>query len=376
MKSIIRLFVLCLLIQVVGCQQAQTPPTQAGNNTEKEAVTKPKNIIFLVGDGMGITQITAAMFKSGKKMALERFKHLGFIKTYSADTLITDSAAGATAFSCGKKSYNGAIGVDPDTLPIKTIAEYAHEAGLRTGVVATSSIQHATPASYFAHQKNRYMQEEISEDFLIGTIDVAIGGGKQFFEKRKDGRNLIDSLKAKGYAYGENLDAVSQKLNAGKVVVLAAEDGMPKMLEGRGDFLVKATNFAVEHLSNDKGFFLMVEGSQIDWGGHDNDADYIITEMLDFDQAIAAALEYADKDGNTLVVVTADHETGGFAVEGGVLGERLDTDFSSPHHTADLIPVFAYGPGSEEFQGIYENTAIFDKMMELLSLQQVEMASR
>ncbi|MDH5598747.1 MAG: alkaline phosphatase, partial [Cyclobacteriaceae bacterium] len=152
-----------------------------------------------------------------------------------------------------------------------------------------------------------------------------------------------------------------------------APDGMPRMLDGRGDFLPDATNQALKYLSqNEKGFFLMVEGSQIDWGGHANDSEYLTTEMLDFQKAIKVALEFAEKEGNTLVIVTADHETGGFTLsstptqmEGGMVGsdyDKITPTFSTSGHSATLIPVFSFGPGSEDFGGVYENTKIFDKM--------------
>ena len=312
---------------------------------------------------MGISQITAGMYAKKDKLALEQLKQIGFIKTHSADKRITDSAAGATAFSIGRKSYNSAIGVDADTVPHKTIMETAQEKGLGTAVVVTSQITHATPACFYAHQPQRYMYEAIAADFCKSKVQIAMGGGKEHFNNRKDGLNLVDSLKAKGFSIPESLEAAASGGN--KFVYFVSDTAPIRFSQGRGSYLPKASNIALDKLSkNEKGFFLHIEGSQIDWGGHANNADWVVDEMLDFDHTIATVLEFAKRDQNTLVVITADHETGGFA-----LNTDLENDnswlpgWTTGSHTAVMVPVFAYGPGSEDFQGIYENTEIYHKMM-------------
>lgn len=344
-------------------RSAESAPTQTA------APSKPKNIIFMVGDGMGLTQISAGMYANGNKLFLEVFKHIGFIKTYSGDNLITDSAAGATAFSCGVKSYNSAIGVKIDSSRCETIMETAKKNGMRTGLVATCTITHATPGSFYAHQASRKMHDEIATDMLGGIVDWFIGAGKVYFEGRADGRNLSEELRAKGYQIGYTLDELKAEMD--KAGILAADSEMTTMAEGRGDFLSRASELAISGLNKgDKGFFLVIEGSQIDWGGHDNNSQYIIDEMIDFDNAIGKVLEFAKQDGNTLVIVTADHETGGYAINGGSLQDKtIEGAFTTPHHTAAMVPVFAFGPGAEAFMGIYENTAIYDKMMAALGLQ-------
>jgi alkaline phosphatase len=339
---------------------------QQVENTLKKV---PKNIIFMVGDGMGLTQITAGLYSNGNKLSLERMKHIGFIKTHSADKLITDSAAGATAFSCGVKTYNNAVGVDIDTVAKETIMESAKKKGMRTGIVVTSTITHATPGSFYAHQKTRKMHPEIALDILGGDVDWFIGGGKAFFENRADGRNLSDELRVLGYTIGYSL--ADLKADMDKAGVLAADTELVTIAQGRGDFLLKGSELAIQGLNKgDQGFFLLIEGSQIDWGGHANNSQYIIDEMIDFDNTIGKVLEFAEKDGNTLVIVTADHETGGYAINGGSLQEKtIEGAFTTGHHTAAMVPVFAFGPGAEEFMGIYENTAIYTKMMALLGLK-------
>lgn len=328
--------------------------------------TPPKNIILMIGDGMGITQITAGMYRNGNKLNLEQFKYVGLHKSYASDNLVTDSAAGATAFSIGKKTYNGAIGVDKKGKPSQTILEEAELAGMATGLVATSSIVHATPASFYAHQKDREMKEEIAADMLKVDLDFFVGGGKKYFDRRKDERNLIEELTKKGYKISTYFDKefVDTAIDPSKNFGYLTADTEPLMFSQGRDYLVPATRSAMDYLSKQQepGFFLMVEGSQIDWGGHANDSEYIISEMIEFDNAIGAALEFAKRDGETLIIVTADHETGGYAINPTSTMDSIVAAFTTKDHTAALIPVFAWGPGEELFGGIYENTSIYDKM--------------
>lgn len=344
------------------------------NNYQQIAIRKkPKNVILLIGDGMGLTQMSTAFYYQDKTPSFTRFLHMGLHQNTPTDAQITDSAAGATAFSTGYKSYNSAIGVDEDTIARATILEMAAQRGQSTGVIATSSITHATPACFFAHIENRNLEDEIAAQLTYAPVDFFAGGGIEFFARRQDGKNYLDSLAASGFLVDTTaLNAPASWNLAQKYGYLLASDGMPKMSEGRGDFLPRATQMALDYLSQDKdGFFLMVEGSQIDWGGHDNDADYIIEEVKDFDQAIDAALDFAEKDGNTLVIVTADHETGGMSLSAAEVRrqrtyEHINPTFSTGGHSATLVPVYAYGPGAAKFMGIYQNDAIFDRMLEAL----------
>ncbi len=327
---------------------------------------KPENIILMIGDGMGVSQVFAGMTANGGHLFLENFRYTGFIKTQSADKYITDSAAGGTAISTGVRTYNGAIAVDMDHKPVKTILEQAEEKGLSTGLVSTSAITHATPAAFIAHQGARRNYESIASDFLNTDIDVFIGGGYKHFTQREDGRNLVDELKKKGYLVLRNMDEIKQ-VTRGKLAGLTAQEHNDQY-SVRGDMLPMATTTAINILrKNKKGFFLMVEGSQIDWGGHGNQTPYLVEELLDFDRAIGKALEFAASDGKTLIIVTADHETGGVAVTGGNLSTGLvECGYINTDHTAVMVPVFAFGPGAEQFTGIMENTDIYFKMKRLL----------
>lgn len=323
---------------------------------------------------MGVTQISAGLYSNSNKLNLEQFPIIGLHKSYSGDNLVTDSAAGATAFSAGVKTYNGAIGVGMDTLPVVTILELAEAVGMPTGLIATSTIVHATPASFIAHNRQRSNYEEIAEDFLNTEIDLFIGGGAKFFDRReKDERKLTAELEKRNYLVDNFIQKDVKDIRpdpAKNYAYLTANDSPLPVAQGR-DYFLPAVNIAPDFLKKrdrkNKGFFLMIEGSQIDWEGHANNSEYIITEMVEFDQAIGEVLKFAKADGETLIIVTADHETGGYAIQNGSSLNNIQGAFTSDYHTADLIPVFAYGPGSELFSGIYENTAIFDKMKKLLA---------
>ncbi len=348
-----------------------TPDSYSTPTSTTERITTPKypkNVVLLIGDGMGVTQITAGLYSNGNKLNLERFNVVGLHKSYASSHLVTDSAAGATAFASGVKTYNGAIGVDKDTVSVPTILEMAEAKGMATGMVATSTIVHATPASFIAHQKQRKMYEEIAADFLDTEIDFFVGGGKKYFERREgDERNIYQELIDKGYVisdyFKEDLTAIKLAPGSANFGYFTSDNDPLPAAQGR-DYLQEASEMGYKYLSSKSpnGFFLMIEGSQIDWGGHANNSDYIITEMIEFDKVIGSILDFAEKDGETLVIVTADHETGGYAINKGSTMDSLVTAFTTDYHTADLIPVFAYGPGAEAFGGIYENTAIFDKM--------------
>ena len=364
MKSV--LFATIFSLFLWGCNQNTEAPI-----TETQP-DKPKNIILLIGDGTGLSQISASQFFNDQASNYDRFTDIGLIKTSASSDLITDSAAGATAFSIGIKTYNGAIGVDQDTIPQTTILEDLATRGYATGAVSTSSITHATPASFFAHVSYRRMEEEIALQMTESPLTFFAGGGTNFFSptRRSDSLNVLDVLSQKAFQVdttalpvkGTSLDP------AKKYAYLLAPNGMPKIIDGRGDFLTDATQLGLQHLAQDEdGFFLVVEGAQVDWGGHANDADYLISELIDFDKAIGAALDFAQSDKETLVIVTADHETGGFSLSSdGSNYNAIKPTFSTGGHTATMVPVFAFGPGSDRFRGVYENTLIYNKMAELV----------
>jgi len=332
---------------------------------------KPKNIILFIGDGMGVAQMTAGITVGDRPLNMQKFTYSGFSMTHSADNYITDSAAGGTAIACGVKTNNGMIGVSPDKKIVESVIEIVHRKGFATGIISTSSVTHATPASFVAHNSSRGSYEDIALHFLNGSVDLFLGGGEDHFNKRADGRNLVEELKKQGFKIVYTGDELKTS-DSDKIAGLFARLHMPPVSEGRIVSLEDMTRKAIEILSRDKdGFFLMVEGSMIDWGGHANDIDYITSEIIDMDNAIGAALNFADKNRQTLVVVTADHETGGMVLTGGnVAGKKAEAKFATTDHSATMVPILSYGPGAHRFSGIHDNTFFLDTFLNLLRISE------
>jgi alkaline phosphatase len=322
---------------------------------------------------MGLPQITGAMYMNNNKTVFERFKNIGFHKSHSSDNLVTDSAAGATSFASGVKTYNGAIGVNSRKEPVPTVLEKAEQKGMATGMVVSSSITHATPAAFIAHVESREDYEGIALGFLDTPIDIFIGGGLDYFARRKDQRDLVSELTARGYEITNffNREIYDLDITTKKNIGYFTANGEPLPVSEGRDYLIPASKKAIDFLDerSPNGFFLMIEGSQIDWGGHANDSEYVVSELHDFEKVIDVVLDFAKRDKTTLVVVTADHETGGFAVQPGSSLNDIKVAFTTKSHTALMIPVFADGPGAEAFRGIYENTAIYDKLKAALDLK-------
>ncbi len=325
-----------------------------------------KNIIFLIGDGMGLTQISAGMYLNGNKTALEKFPVIGIHKSHSENNLVTDSAAGATAFASGVKTVNGAIGMDHLGQNYETILEEAERKGLATGLLTTSTIVHATPAAFISHVRSRRLYEEIAADFMNTEVDLMIGGGKAYFTRREDGQDLYEQLRDRNYYVADYFDTEIEDIDiqGGENLAYFTSDKDPLSKDQGRDYLLPATELALDFLEDrsGKGFFIMIEGAQIDWGGHANNIDYVVDEFHEFDKVVDMCIEFAKKNGETLVVVTADHETGGLAINPESTMRKLETAFTTGGHTATMIPVFAYGPGADRFAGIYDNTKIYTKM--------------
>lgn len=323
-----------------------------------------RNVILLIGDGMGVSQVFAGMTANNDRLYIDQAPYVGFQKTKAKNKYRTDSAAAGSALSTGEKTNYTSICVDEEGNPVPTILEYAAGNGYATGLVAACKITHATPASFIAHVPKRNQYEDIATYFVTDSLDVFLGGGSDDFFKRKTGVNLRPALEEKGFKIITELDSLSN-IKSGKVAGLFAHGHLGPYPE-RGEFLIESTNKALELLNqNEKGFFLMVEGSQIDWACHDNNLAYEVEEMLDFDRTVGEVLKFAEKDGHTLVIITADHETGGMSIINGNIEKGIvEAKFNTSGHSSLMVPVFTYGPGAEKFSGIYENTAIFDKMMD------------
>ncbi|PKM20583.1 MAG: alkaline phosphatase [Gammaproteobacteria bacterium HGW-Gammaproteobacteria-15] len=295
------------------------------------ALAAPKNIIYMIGDGMGPAYLAGYRYFSDDKATAEVENTifdelwLGMASTYpDDDTYVTDSAAGATALATGFKSYNGAISVNRQHIPIGTMMQLAKKLGKANGIVASSQVNHATPASFLAHNKSRRNYNEIADMYLdyrinnMPVADVILGGGTQYFIR--DDRNLVNEFKQLGFQYTDSWQQLNT-LTKAPAMALLAESALPAVLNSEQDNqLATLTEKALQLLTPaEKGFVLMVEGSQIDWCGHDNDVACAMAEMHDFAKAIAVAKAYVDKHPDTILVITADHETGGMSL--GAAGE-------------------------------------------------------
>ncbi|WP_335965808.1 alkaline phosphatase [Galbibacter sp. PAP.153] len=315
----------------------------------------PQNIILMIGDGNGLAQISAAMIANRGELTLTGIKDVGLAKTASFDNLITDSAAGATAMATGTKTNNRAIGVDPAGKALDNLVTMANQQGFNTAIVSTDAIYGATPASFYAHRAERDNTDGIVEDLVHSKLDFFMAGGKN--EENTIGKQFktvtIDSF---------------TDFNQ-PIAVYLGDEKAPSMINGRENALPNSVHKALEVLgSKEEPFFLMVEGAQIDNGGHSNNIQGIIKEMLDFDRAIAQALRFADTHKNTLVVITADHETSGLGIVGGdIESGTVQADFLTVDHTGIMVPVFAYGPQAENFKGVFENTSIFKKIWKAIN---------
>ncbi|TRZ44500.1 alkaline phosphatase [Robertkochia solimangrovi] len=318
-----------------------------------KADRRPDNIIVMIGDGNGLAQISSAMIANRGSLSLLNLRDIGFLKTASYDNLNTDSAAGATAIATGHKTNNRAIGVDPKGRLLEDLIEITTGKGFNTGIVTTDAIFGATPSAFFAHRKERDDTKGLTSDLVDSDLGFFIAGGKQEVE-----------------AIAKRFTTVTlEDLKFGSAVYLG-ENKAPSVKEGRGNVFPDAVKQALKTLKNaKKPFFLMIEGAQIDNGGHSNDIEKIVEEMLDFDQAVAEVLEFIDRNPNTLVIITADHETSGLGIAGGDLSEgTIQADFLTIDHTGIMVPIFAYGPGSSEFRGVYENNEVFDRIINTLKL--------
>lgn len=328
---------------------------------------KVKNIIFMIGDGMGLEQLSTAWIVNNRHLNItDNFPYVGLQWTYSASKLVTDSAAAGTALFTGSKTNNGMLAMSPDGQPLETLPEYARSKGWKTGMSVVCRICDATPAAYAAHHANRDSLYSITSQMVDCGLDFISGGGLKWWENRPDGRDLTAEVEAKGYTFVKDLESL-KAVEEGPVIALTAYTELPPALD-RGTEHQEAVLKALELLDdNKKGFFLMVEGSCIDDWCHANKVGFAVEEILDFDRTVGAVLEWAAKDGETLVIVTADHSTGGMTLLGGnVAGQSVAVNYANTGHNGVALPVYAWGPGAEKFVGIYENTELSQMIKEIM----------
>ncbi|AXI08131.1 alkaline phosphatase [Oceanobacillus zhaokaii] len=405
---------------------------------------KVENVIYMIPDGFSADYASNYRIYKGEEAIWD--SHLkGLFTTYSANSDITDSAAAGTAMATGSKVNNGVIGIDPDGNKLESILEASEEKGKSSGIVATSTITHATPASFAANVESRNNETEIARQYIDSDLDVILGGGKNNFLPASEGGNqeelnLIEKAEAQGSTYVETreqlLDIDKLKVDKGdKLLGLFADDALaPELHRGETEepSIAEMTETAIDVLEEDKdGFFLVVEGSQIDWAGHDNDAAWAMSDVAAFEEAVEKAIDFAKKDKKTLVVVAGDHDTGGMTTGANnsmdlnasilndvkatgdymagqlnedrsnvaeviktytgfelseaelqsiaeaenaslainkVISDRAFIGWTSPNHTGADIPVYAYGPQSDIFVGFHDNTDLPKIIAEALKL--------
>ena len=330
--------------------------------------TKVKNVILMIGDGMSLMHVYSAWTANRGKLYLENCEVTGLSKTYCANKLVTDSGAGGTAMAIGQKTNYHSVGVDVNGNPQPSLIKLAKQKGMSAGVAVTCRLWDATPADFCCNNTDRDNEDEIIADYVNCEADYVVGGGAKKFENRKDGRNIFKELEQKGYQVARSWEEC-KNLKSGKIFAVTDSVDTPLPAE-RGDRLAQSSLKGIELLNqNPNGFFMMIEGSQLDDYGHFNDLDLLMQETHDFDRTVGKILEWAAKDGETLVVVTADHETGGLTlIDGDKDKGEIKCKFSTTGHSGVMVPVYAFGPGAELFTGIYENTDIFHKIKSLLNL--------
>ena len=338
-------------------KQSSYTPSFANDGKEKGI----RNVILMIGDGMGQGAVNAAMYANGS-LTMTNLKTFGYVRTQSANNFITDSAASGTAYATGQKTNNGYVGMSTDAQPIKNLPEKLAPLGYACGVLSTDNLDGATPAVFFAHQSARGASAAIWADLPQSCLSFASAGSSEVFGKLD--LKTQEAIKAAyTVVYSPDDEAVS-----GSSRLLYLPESV--LYDKRGDYLPATTRMAIEYLSghSKKGFFLMVEGARIDKESHNNNFPGTVRETLDFDKAVEEAIRFAEKDGHTLVIISADHETGGIALSRAVPEDGYAQGvYTSKGHTPMMVPLFAYGPFSREFTGIQENSDVSNKIYSLLS---------
>ena len=377
--------------------------TSCCNNVKEKP--QVKNVIYLIGDGMGFGAVSSLLLSEDSVTGFELAPVIGLSESCSANNYVTDSPAGGTALACGTRTKNGYLGVDPEGKPLTSILRKAQAMGKRSGIVVNTVLTEATPAAFYAGVTSRSMTFDIAKQFTESEVDIAIGAGLEPFTNRPDSVDLTATLIGKGYDvyldWKSVLNTSSDKFvgilpmsdvhrkNKSSNTTAGAADGAEVCLaaklaassEESGDttrlseptaYLEKATAKALEVLSKDnqQGFFLMIESAIIDGYGHNNDSEGMIEEMKEFDNTLRQLVAYVNQHPETLLVVTADHETGGTSVayKGFEVGNPtpVQLSFSTKGHTGTVVPIFAYGAGAEAFAGVMKNTELPQKIEELI----------
>lgn len=372
MKRIIVLSFFVLIAQFVYAQRLnksefdcmeQPQATYAPAAFKHSDSDKVKNVILMIGDGMGMGHVSAAMAANGGNLTMTNLEVCGWVNTLLSSGLTTDSAAAATAYATGHKTDKHYLGVDENGKELENITEKIAPLGYSSAVVTTDFIGGATPAAFYSHSLDRGDEVKVWKDLADSKLSFFAGGSKEVFEA------LPDSLRVpveKKFKIVYDMKEIRKKGNVGYFPELAqvSDISAPE----RENWLADATDYAVSRLdkSSKNGFFLMVEGARIDKGSHKNNFEMVIKETLDFDKAVEKAVRFAEKDGHTLVIVTSDHETGGLMMRKGKLNDgKVSAVFTGSGHTPSFVPLFAYGPRSYDFSRVMANSEVGQKIIEI-----------
>ena len=358
MKKTLILTAIALL--AVSCKDKQLQYYNTDGTYDIVDVQEPpqynevRNIIFMIGDGMGLEQVSCAWVLNHGKLNLDRMSHIGLSRTYATNELITDSGAGGTALAAGEKTAYCHVGTAADSTDLYSILVKAKAKGKRTGVAVTCHFADATPCDFCCHNEYRYNQEDLIADYVTCGVDYLAGGGLDWFTtKRTDGRDITKEMAGAGYSVALTEEELMEADLP--VIGLLSPDNLPVAQE-RGDLFRRMVQKGLEDLSCYEGFVMMIEGSCIDDWLHENNIGLAMEELLDFDRTLGDVLDWAETDGNTLVVVVADHNTGALTLQDGNLEEGLiGVNFGSGSHNGIAVPIYAWGPGSAKFTGIREN---------------------
>jgi len=371
-------YILLLSAALAACTTATEEQTQVqtytGQHPYEPVVSElptvgqgqaPRNIILMIGDGMGLSHVSTAWVANRGKLNLDACPYIGLSRTYCSDTLITDSGAGGTALATGQKTKKTHVGTDDEGNAIPSLITYAQDCGMKTGISVVCRLCDATPADFCCHIDNRDLYDTINAGYLYCKADYIAGGGMHFFTHREDGRNIFEEMGGRGYHLAQTEDELFQQAELPIFALLADSEYVAAPM--RGELFQRQTMQAVGLLSGEAGFFLMVEGSCIDDWSHANDLERVVEETLDFDRTVGEVLRWAVADGQTLVVVIADHETGALNLLGGNKDKgTVECAFVNQSHADILVPIYAYGPGAECFTGIMENAEVGQRLIKLL----------
>lgn len=336
-----------------------------------------KNIILMIGDGMGLSCVSMIQLENDfRPTVFDAADNIALTRTYSLNNRVTDSAAASTAIATGHKTNNAHIGVTPDGRAVESIIARANAKGMPTGIVVTTFLQHATPAAFYAHTSDRRALKDITHNLVDSGIEVAVGGGREYFERTYPDGAWLDTLAAHGYRTVYDIESFTALDGRGRIMALLADEELPY---DSGDMLAVSTAKTLQLLDaesarrGDAGFVAMIEGSMIDYVAHGNEIDGLRDELHSFTMAVEAAVEFARTHEGTLVVVTSDHETGGLAIAS-VDSDFLKSEqgisyrFACEGHTAQMCPVYLYGAGAESINGIMENSELGERLISLLGL--------